>query len=351
MNMNKPSIQSLLGLRLPIIQAPMAGVQGSELAISVCHVGGLGSLPCGMLSIDVMVDDIKAIKKATKSAFNLNFFCHQVGEFDALRHKHWRTILTPYFAEFGGEETRFSNSASRMPFNHDVADAIEPFKPEVVSFHFGLPSSALMKRIKSWGTKVLSTATTLQEAMWLEANGVDAIIVQGVEAGGHRGMFLTDYITTQVGLFALLPQVVKASSVPVIAAGGIADRAGVKAMLNLGAAAVQVGTAYLLCDEAKTSALHRKALKSSAAQHTAITNIFSGRPARGIVNRAMKELGYMNPSAPMFPYGSIEMTPLKALAEKQGKEDFSSLWCGQNASGCQEIGAGELTLQLSGVSA
>lgn len=347
MNVNKPSLQSLLNVVLPIIQAPMAGVQDSQLAISVCQAGGLGSLPCGMLSTDAIVDEIKTIKNETSQAFNLNFFCHQVGEFDALRHKHWRTLLKPYFTEFGGEEIVFSNKASRMPFNHDMADAIEPFTPAVISFHFGLPDPVLVKRIKRWGAKVLSTATTLDEALWLEANGADAIIVQGAEAGGHRGMFLSEDITTQVGLFSLLPQVINAVSIPVIAAGGIADRSGVDAVLGMGALAAQVGTAYLLCDEVNTSALHRQALKGAAAQHTAMTNIFSGRPARGIVNRAMKELGYMNPSAPRFPYGSIEMAPLKALAEKQGKEDFSSLWCGQNTSGCREISAGELTRQLA----
>ena len=216
-------------------------------------------------------------------------------------------------------------------------------------FYRGLPNKELMARIKSWGTKVISTATTLKEALWLEAQGVDAIIAQGLEAGGHRGMFLSADITTQVGLAALVPQIVSQVTVPVIAAGGIADAKGVQAALLLGATAVQVGTAYLLCNEANTSQLHRAALKSTQAEHTALTTIFTGKPARGIVNRAIKELGYISETAPDFPYASIEMGKLRSAAEKNNSAEFSPLWSGQNPSGCKEISAGELTKQLAGV--
>ena len=220
------------------------------------------------------------------------------------------------------------------------------FKPAVVSFHFGLPSVDLLARARAWGAKILSSATTVEEARWLEAHGVDAIIAQGLEAGGHRGVFLSGDLSTQVGTFALVPQIVQAVSVPVIAAGGIADAKGVSAAIALGAAGVQIGTAYLLCLEATTSPIHRAALKSEAAGHTALTNLFTGRPARGIVNRIMKDLGPISAAAPAFPLATAAIAPLRAKAESGGSGDFSPLWCGQNASGCKEVPAAQLTRDL-----
>jgi nitronate monooxygenase len=217
----------------------------------------------------------------------------------------------------------------------------------VVSFHFGLPKADLLARVRAWGAKVISTATTIEEARWLEAQGVDAIIAQGVEAGGHRGMFLADDLTTQAGTFALVPQIVRAVHRPVIAAGGIVDAKGVAAALALGAAGAQVGTAYLLCPEATTSAVHRAALKSEPARHTALTNLFSGRPARGIMNRVMRELGPLSKMVPAFPLAAGAMAPLRAEAESRGSGDFSPLWAGQNASGCKEVAAAQLTRELA----
>ncbi|MEH6559392.1 MAG: nitronate monooxygenase [Oceanicoccus sp.] len=345
--MNNLDIRSLLGTKLPIIQAPMAGVQDSALAIAVSEAGGLGSLPCGMLSIDKIVSEIRIIREATNKPYNLNFFCHDLPDYDEKRQSKWQDQLRPYFTELGAACESLGNSANRVPFNHDIADAIEPFCPEFISFHFGLPDKELLARIKTWGTKVVSSATTINEALWLESKGVDGIIAQGCEAGGHRGMFLSDDITTQMGVSVLVPQLASRVGVPVIAAGGIGDSKGVNAAMLLGAGGVQIGTAYLLCTEANTSQLHRLALKNFKSQHTALTNVFSGKPARGIVNRAMKELGYMNPLAPTFPYASIEMTQLRSHAEKLGSDDFSPLWSGQNTSGCKEISAKELTLQLA----
>ena len=345
--MSDKGFKYLLGTELPIIQAPMAGVQGSALAIEVSEAGGLGSLPCAMLSPEQLVSEIKLIKAATTKPVNLNFFCHEMPAYDEKKQAAWQARLKPYFDELGIEADSLPAGASRTPFNHATADLIEAFKPEIISFHFGLPNKELMARIKGWGTKIISTATTLKEALWLEAKGVDAIIAQGLEAGGHRGMFLSADITTQVGLAALVPQIVSQVTVPVIAAGGIADAKGVQAALLLGATAVQVGTAYLLCNEANTSQLHRAALKSTQAEHTALTTIFTGKPARGIVNRAIKELGYISEEAPAFPYASIEMGKLRAAAEKNNFAEFSPLWAGQNPSGCKEISASELTKQLA----
>jgi nitronate monooxygenase len=263
----------------------------------------------------------------------------------AERDAAWRRVLKPYFDEYGIDSSSIATGPARAPFTDEWADALEKFNPRVVSFHFGLPPPPLLARVKRWGATVLASATTVDEARWLEANGADAVIAQGAEAGGHRGMFLSADIGTQVGTFALVPQVVRAVKIPVIAAGGIADADGVAAAMALGAAGVQVGTAYLLCPESTTSAVHRAALKS-AAHETALTNVFSGRPARGIVNRLMRELGPMNALAPEFPLPAAALAPLRAKAEAQGKGDFSPLWCGQNMTGCKEIPAGELTLEL-----
>lgn len=341
------TLQSLLGISLPLIQAPMAGVQGSALAIAVSNAGALGSLPCAMLTPDALRKELAAIRAATDKPFNVNFFCHQLPMPDAQREAAWRAALSPYYQEFGIDAEAIPAGAGRVPFNAEAADVLEEFKPAVVSFHFGLPSAELLSRVKAWGAKVLSSATTVEEARWLEAHGADAVIAQGVEAGGHRGMFLSDDVTTQVGTFALLPQVVRAVKLPVIAAGGIADAQGVKAAMALGAAGVQVGTAYLLCPEATTSAVHRAALKSDAARHTALTNLFTGRPARGIVNRIIRELGPQSEVAPAFPLATAAIAPLRAKAEAQGSGEFSPLWSGQNASGCKEMGAAELTQELA----
>ncbi len=341
------TLRALLGTELPLIQAPMAGVQGAALAVAVSQAGGLGSLPGAMLTPEALLAELTALSHGTVRPWNLNFFCHTPPAPDAAREARWREALAPFYAEAGLDLHAVPAGAGRVPFSHAAADAIEPFRPPVMSFHFGLPAPDLLARVKGWGSVVLSSATTVEEALWLQAHGVDAVIAQGIEAGGHRGMFLTDDLTTQVGSFALLPQIVAAVNVPVIAAGGIADAAGVAAAMALGAAGVQVGTAYLCCPEATTSALHRAALQSEAARHTALTTLFTGRPARGIVNRLMRELGPLNPAAPAFPTATAAIAPLRAHGEKRGSGDFSPLWSGQNASGCRSIPAAELTLQLA----
>ena len=331
----------------PLIQAPMAGVQGSALAIAVSNAGALGSLPAAMLSPDGLRDEIAAVAAATARPFNVNFFCHVPPAFDADREARWRELLSPYYRELGIDPPPSQSTAGRAPFDHAAADVLEQFKPPVVSFHFGLPPAELLDRLRPWRPTIISSATTVAEARWLEARGIDAIIAQGAEAGGHRGMFLSDDLTTQIGTFALVPQIARAVSVPVIAAGGIADADGVAAAIALGAAAVQVGTAYLLCPEATTSRLHREALTSPHATHTALTNLFTGRPARSIVNRFIAELGPISPVAPAFPLAIGSVAPLRAKAEAAGSADFSPLWSGQNASGCRNVPAAELTRALA----
>lgn len=343
------SFTDLFKIRFPIIQAPMAGVQDHRLAVAVSNAGGLGSLPAAMLSLDALKTELSQLCTKTDKPYNVNFFCHTAPTFNETREAAWRTALKPYYDELGLDANNIPTGPGRAPFTHEAADVMEAFKPPVVSFHFGLPAADLIARVKSWGGKIISSATTVEEALWLESQGVDAVIAQGLEAGGHRGHFLSHDITKQTGTFALLPQIVKAVKIPVISAGGIADAAGVKAALAMGASGVQVGTAYLLCDEAVTSPLHRAALKSTNSRHTALTNLFTGRPARGIVNRLMRDLGAISDLSPEFPLATGAIAPLRAAAEKAGSGDFTPLWSGQNASGCREIGAAELTRLLMAI--
>ena len=341
------SVRDLLGIDLPIIQAPMAGVQGSALAVAVSNAGGLGSLPCAMLNSDTLRKELRVMTSQTGRPFNVNFFCHQPPKPDAEREAAWRKLLAPYYKEFGIDISTIPAEPGRSPFNDEMADVLAEFKPPVVSFHFGLPSFELLGRVRSWDVVILSTATTVDEALWLEAHGADAIIAQGLEAGGHRGHFLSTDLTRQMSTLALVPQIARKVKVPVIAAGGIADSNAVAAAMALGAAGVQIGTAYLLCPEATTRPVHRAALNSADARFTALTNLFTGGAARGIVNRLIHELGPINDLAPPFPLAAAAIAPLRARAEAAESGDFSPLWSGQNPTGCREIPAAQLTRNLA----
>lgn len=336
-----------LGIALPVVQAPMAGSQGSRLAIAVSQAGGLGSLPCAMLAPAAIREEVAAIRAGTDRPFGLNFFCHAVPQADAAREARWREALGPALAEFGIDPASLGTGGARSPFDAERAALVEELRPPVVSFHFGLPEPALLARVRATGARVLASATTVAEGRWLEARGVDVIIAQGLEAGGHRGNFLSADVTEQLGLFALVPQLAAAVRLPVIAAGGIADAAGVRAALALGAAGVQAGTAFLRTPEADTSALHRAALASEAAQHTALTNLFTGRPARGIVNRFLREYGPMSILAPEFPLAAVAAGALRSAAERSGSADFSALWSGQNAGGARPVPAAEIVRGLA----
>ncbi|WP_378943233.1 NAD(P)H-dependent flavin oxidoreductase [Mesorhizobium sp. ANAO-SY3R2] len=339
-------ILDLLGLELPILQAPMAGPVYSEMVIAVSEAGALGGLPCAMMTPDKARAELGIIRQRTARPINVNFFCHKQPEEDAAREAAWKRRLAPYYVELGLDPGAPVPRSARAPFDDEFCAIVEEFRPEVVSFHFGLPDEVLLDRVKAAGAKVLSSATTADEAVWLEARGCDAIIAQGSEAGGHRGIFLTNDIANQPGTFALVPQVVDAVKVPVIAAGGIADARGIIAAFALGASAVQIGTAYLFCPEAKVSAVHKAALRGAKDDHTALTNVFTGRPARGIVNRIMRETGPISDLAPEFPLAGGALAPLRAKAEAQGSGDFTSLWSGQAASLGREMPAGNLTRML-----
>ena len=337
----------LTGINLPIVQAPMAGASGTAMAVAACEAGALGSLPCAMLDTAAARNAIGVIRQRTAAPLNLNFFCHSPPEPDATRAAGWMEHLAGYYAELGVAPSAVPAGPARAPFDDTMCELVEETRPQVVRFHFGLPAPALLARVKAAGAIVLSSATTVAEARWLEDRGADAIIAQGYEAGGHRGVFLDVDITTQPGTFALLPQVVDAVKLPVIAAGGIADGRGIAAAFALGAAGVQIGSAYLYTPEATISDLHRSALKQAGDDKTALTNVFSGRPARGLLNRVMREVGPMATHAPAFPTAGGALAPLKAAAEAAGSSDFSSLWAGQAAALGREGSAGKLTVRLA----
>ena len=330
----------------PIVLAPMAGAVDAALVIAVAEAGGLGSLPVALFNEQQMREQMAKIRAATRKPVNLNFFCHTPPVPSNAREHAWREALQPYYVELGIDPAAPVPSSNRTPFDAAFCSAVEEIKPEVVSFHFGLPEASLLKRVKAAGCLVMSSATTVAEARWLETNGCDVVIAQGYEAGGHRGMFLSDNLATQVGTFALVPQIVDAVKVPVIATGGITDARGIAAALALGASAAQVGTAYMFCPESIIRPPHRAALAAAHDDGTVVTNLLTGKPARGFINRVMRELGPINDIAPEFPLAGGALAPLGAKALAQGSGDFSTMWAGQAAALGRELPARELTLRL-----
>jgi nitronate monooxygenase len=331
------------GASVPIIQAPMAGAGGIALAVAAIKGGGVGSLPCALIPPNAIADQAAAVRNAASGPLNLNFFCHVLP--DGVDDAVWIAALAPYYREYDVGPP-LSRPAPRAPFDAERCAIVEAVRPEIVSFHFGLPAPDLLARVKATGALILSSATTLAEARWLAERGVDDVIAQGFEAGGHSARFLDRAPGTDVGLFALLPQIADAVTVPVIAAGGIADARGVRAAIALGASAVQVGTAYLLTPESTASDAHRRLLQGGQAEVTRFTNMITGRPARGLPNRLVEELGPLHPAAPPFPHAGDALVELKAAAEAQGKTDFSTMWSGQAALLARPMGAEPLTRLL-----
>lgn len=340
-------ILDLFGIALPILQAPMAGASTPEMAIAVGKAGGLGALAAAMLTPQQMAEAIEKIRTASPAPLNVNFFCHTPPADDPQRLANWQARLAPYYTELGLDPAITAPAGGRAPFDDAYCQEVERLKPEVVSFHFGLPAPALLERVRATGARIIASATTVAEARFLASHGCDAIIAMGVEAGGHRGNFLTRDMASQIGTFALVPQIADAVSVPVIAAGGICDGRGVAAAFMLEASAVQVGTAYLFSPEATVKPWHRAALETAESDATSLTNIFTGRPARGIVNRVMREVGPLSPDAPAFPLAGGALTPLRAKTEAAGSGEFSNMWSGQAARLAPRLPAGELTRKLA----
>jgi nitronate monooxygenase len=338
----------LFKTEFPILLAPMAGAMDQELAIAAAQGGALPSIPCALIPVEKAREQVNILRQRVAVPINLNFFCHKPVAADPACETIWKARLAPYYKELGLDPAAPFAAANRAPFDEAMCALVEELKPEVASFHFGLPDAAMMKRVKAAGAIVLSSATTVKEAIWLEENGADVIIAQGAEAGGHRGMFLTENIAEQPGTFALVPQVVDAVKVPVIAAGGIADGRGIAAAFALGASGVQIGTAYLRCPESKIIAPARVALAQASDESTVITNVMTGRPARGVANRTMREVGPISSDAPHFPHAATAIGPLKAAAEKLGRVDFTNLWAGQAVRMGREMPAAELTRALAG---
>lgn len=339
-------ILDLFGIEHPILLAPMAGPVLADMAIAVAQAGGLGALPSAMLSPEQTRAELEKFRRTVKAPINLNFFCHTPPLADEKREAGWRERLAPYYAELGIDPAAPVPVSSRTPFDEGLCRLVEELRPEIVSFHFGLPPEPLVARVKAARAKVISSATTVREAIWLEEHGCDAVIAQGFEAGGHRGVFLGGDTAQQVGTMALVPQVVDAVKIPVIAAGGIADGRGIAAALALGALAAQIGTAYLFCPEAKLGAPHRAALKAAWDDDTVLTRVFTGRPARGIVNRVVREVGAMSDLPPQFPLAGGALMPLRGKAEPAGSGDFTPLWSGQAMRLGREMPAGDLTRTL-----
>jgi nitronate monooxygenase len=338
----------LFKTEFPIVLAPMAGAMDADLVIAAAEGGALGSLPCGMLSAEKAREQVNVVRQRISAPINMNFFCHKAVPADPAREATWKKRLAVYYKELELDPSAPINTANRAPFDGAMCALVEELKPEVASFHFGLPEQGLLARVKAAGCKVMSSATTVREAIWLEEHGADVIIAQGAEAGGHRGMFLTENIAEQPGTFALVPQVVDAVKVPVVAAGGIADGRGIAAAFALGAAGVQIGTAFLRCPESKVIPSARIALAQARDDSTVITNVMTGRPARGVANRVMREIGPISPDAPSYPHAATALAPLKAAAEKQDKVDFTTIWAGQAVRLGKAMPAAELTRALAG---
>ena len=339
-------ISELLGVDLPIIQAPMAGVQDEALAIAVSEAGGLGSMPCALLSHAQLEAALRSFAELPRP-INLNFFCHAMAEPDPTQEQRWRQALAPYYREFAIAPPAPTAAGARRPIDASTVDLLEPFRPRILSFHFGLPAPPLLRRIKAWGAIVLASATTRDEGAWLERNGADIVIAQGIEAGGHRGHFLSDDLGLQHTTIELLAALSATISLPIIAAGGVGSRSDVESLLDAGAVAVQAGTAYLQCPEATTSAVHRTALQQ-AGRESAITNVFSGRPARGLMNRLMRDLGPMSDLPPSFPWAAQALAPLRAAAEARGSDDFTPLWAGTKSGAFTGLNAATVTQRLAG---
>lgn len=342
-------LTQLLGrLQVPVLQAPMAGVQDEGLAISVCRAGGLGALPAAMLSEEQLVAQMGRVRAATAAPFQVNFFCHQDPVTDVQAMARWQDCLRPYHAELALEAAPVPAGSARRPFSVAQLEILKTTPPDVVSFHFGLPPPDLLAELRGLGLLILSTATTVEEGLYLAARGVDGIIAQGLEAGGHRGMFLREDLAGQLDTLSLVHGLVRATDVPVIAAGGIVDAAGARAAIAAGACAVQAGTAFLGCSEATTSVVHRAALAETPLRKTRITRLFTGRPAQGLINRLMVELADQESLAPAFPLAANALTPLRAVAERAGSADFSPLWCGTRVDGVRSVPAADVIRSLAG---
>jgi nitronate monooxygenase len=339
----RSDVTGLLGIAHPIIQAPMSGFTTPQLVGAVCNAGGLGSHGCATLTAETLRAQVTQIREITNGSFNINFFVHPTPAHDADAAERMRQRIAPYFSELG-LGTVPNPSEPFVPFGRAQLELIRELRPRVISFHFGLPSSQVMREIKACGCIVLSSATTVGEARELEAGGADAIIAQGFEAGGHRGTFTRSPGAGTIGTLALVPQIVDAVRVPVIAAGGIADGRGIAAAFALGAGGVQIGTAFLGCPEAAVLPVYREALRTATEEATAVTRAFTGRPARALRCRLMDDMP--DADALDFPLQASLLAPLWRVPDDKVRRAFMPMWAGQAVPLLREIPAGELVERL-----
>lgn len=330
----------LIGSEHPIVLAPMANAGGVDLCVGAMHGGAVGSLPCALLSVEQVRQQVGQVRASATGPLNLNFLCHTMP--DSVDDSAWRALLQPYSDEFGAVPGPVM--PLRLPFDDAMCEAVEDLRPTVVSFHFGLPAGRLLDRVKASGSIVIASATTVAEARWLEGRGVDAVIAQSFEAGGHQGGFLDSDPAEALGLFALLPQVVDAVTIPVIASGGIGDGRGIAAAFALGASAVQLGTAFLHCPESAISDAHRRALRDGA---TVFTNVYTGRIARAVRGRLIDELGALRPEVPPYPMAAPALTPISTAAQTQDEFGFTTMLAGQAAPLGASLPAADLARRLA----
>lgn len=339
----------LLGVSHPIVQAPMASAATPELAAAVASAGGVGSLGAAMLDPDAVSEQYRRARAATQGVLNLNFFANRPARSDPVRDSVARELVAPFYAELGLGDVPVAATVETH-FDESMLETVLGLRPAIVSFHFGLPRAEYVDALKEVGSAVVSSATTVREALLLEQQGADAIIAQGWEAGGHRGTFASPFAHAQVATFALVPQVVDAVAVPVIAAGAIGDGRGIAAAFALGASGVQLGTAFLRCPETAIPDAYRAELAAASADATVVTRAFSGRPARALRNRyvehALEQLGPDEVELPEFPLMMGFQGPLRTASAERGTPDFMALWSGQAAPLATELPAGQLVARL-----
>lgn len=346
---NNHSFLTRLGIELPIIQAPMAGVATPELAAAVSNAGALGSLGAAAWNVEQTREKIRQTRTLTSRPFNVNVFCHVTAQRNAEQEAAWIAHLTPLFTEIGATPPDALESGYKTFVGDDeMLEMLIDERPAVVSFHFGLPSDGFIAALKGAGITLLATATNLAEAQAIAEAGLDAVIAQGIEAGGHRGMFDPEAPDEQLSTAVLVRLLAQRTQLPVIAAGGIMDGRGIRAALDLGATAAQLGTAFVTCPESAANAAYRKALKSERAHHTRLTTAISGRPARGMLNRLITHGDAPgSPPAAAYPLAYHAAKQLNAAASKQGNYDFAAQWAGQGAPLARELPAAELVNTLA----
>ncbi|MCL2724694.1 MAG: nitronate monooxygenase [Polyangiaceae bacterium] len=345
--MNRPTLP--FDLAVPIIQAPMAGVSTPALAAAVSNAGGLGSIGIGASTVTNARQMIEETRALTVRPFNVNVFCHEPARRDPARERAWLDHLTPFFNELGTPApTSLSEIYTSFLVDDEAFEMLLAERPPIVSFHFGIPSPDRLAAFRKAGIKTMATATNPREAERIEKAGIDVIIAQGIEAGGHRGTFNPSEVDEEWSTSVLVRSLARQTKLPIVATGGIMDGRGIKAALELGASGAQLGTAFISCPESAANASYRRALKSARAATTRLTSVVSGRPARSMVNRFIVYAETAGSPAPAaYPLAYDAAKQLNAAAMKHDDDGFAAQWAGQGAPLARELAAAELLTTLA----